>query len=207
MKTLIAKYVRCLVLNALLLGVAETALAGAHTWDVNEVFSNADGTVQFVELREMGGGAGEVNMPGNNLTSNAKSFVIPGPALTPPTSNKHFLLGTAAFQLLPGAPAVDATIPAGSLPFFFVPSGDTVTYGPYDSFVFASAPTNGIDSQNRVGGVAVNSPTNYAGATGSVDASAGPSVPALSGWGMGLAAGLLLLVGTAIVLRSRARAA
>ena len=41
----------------------------------------------------------------------------------------------------------------------------------------------------------------------SVDASEGPSVPALSGWGMGLAAGLLLLVGTAVVRRSRARAA
>jgi len=127
--------------------------------------------------------------------------------LSAPTSNKFYLLGTAGFQALSGAPAVDATIPPGTLPFFFATGGDTVTYGPYDSFVFASVPTNGIDSQNRIGGVLPNSPTNYAGVSGSVDASAGPSVPALSEWGIGLAAGLVLLVGTALVLRSRARAA
>ncbi|MFP6607219.1 MAG: hypothetical protein VCC19_11635, partial [Myxococcota bacterium] len=41
---------------------AGPALAGIHTWDVNEVFSNADGTIQFVELWEAAGGAGEVNV-------------------------------------------------------------------------------------------------------------------------------------------------
>src|SRR5258705_11878458 len=43
--------------SILLLGQGPTAAtAGINTWDVSEVFSNADGTIQFVELVEAGGG-------------------------------------------------------------------------------------------------------------------------------------------------------
>ena len=42
--------------------VAPGAAAGIHTWDVHEVFSNADGSIQYVELWEANGGAGEVNV-------------------------------------------------------------------------------------------------------------------------------------------------
>ena len=41
----------CVSLGLLVCG-AGPLLAGAHTWNVNEVFSNADGTVQFIELVE-----------------------------------------------------------------------------------------------------------------------------------------------------------
>ena len=75
---------------------AGTALAGSHTWDVNEVFSDATGNVQFIELVEANGTPGEVGVPGHTLSSDLKSFVIPGAALTPPTSNKFFLIATAA---------------------------------------------------------------------------------------------------------------
>jgi hypothetical protein len=109
--------------------------------------------------------------------------------------------------LLPGAPTPDRTIPAGTLPFFFSISGDTVSYYSYDSFVFGTVPTNGTDSIHRVGGVAANSPTNYAGATGSVDAGGPPPVPALEGLGVGLVIGLLVLGGVAVVMRSRSKAA
>lgn len=205
MRTSIGKTARCVVVNALLLAAAETALAGAHTWDVNEVFSNSDGTVQFVELREANGTVGETGVPGQTLASSTKNFTISGPALTPPTSNKFYLLGTAAFQALPGAPAVDATIPAGTVPFFFATGGDTVSYGPYDSWNFGTVPTDGINSLHRTGSSpAVNSPTNYAGQSGSVGGP--PPVPALGGLGVGLAAGLLVLGGIAVVMRRRSKA-
>jgi hypothetical protein len=148
------------------------AYGGAHTWDVNEVFSNADGTVQFVELREANGTPGEVNLAGRPVTSDAlgTTFVIPS-NVAPPSTNKHLLLATAAFAALPGAPTPDHIIPAGSVPFFSI-SGDTVRYNPYDAFVFPAVPTDGINSRNRTGtAVRPNSPTNYAGQTGSVDAS------------------------------------
>ncbi len=41
---------------ALYAAVGTPLLAGAHTWDVNEVFVNGDGSIWFIELREIGGG-------------------------------------------------------------------------------------------------------------------------------------------------------
>lgn len=150
---------------------AALALAGAHTWDVNEVFSNADGTIQFVELREANGTPGEVGT-GNKLVSSdglAHSFTIAS-NVTAPTSNRHLLFATQAFANLPGAPTPDQIIPAGVVPFFNV-AGDTVRYGAFDAFTFGAVPTDGLNSMNDGGVVALNSPTNYAGQTGSVDAS------------------------------------
>lgn len=160
------------LLTAAFLGCgAGVAMGGAHTWDVNEVFSNADGTIQFIELREANGTPNEVNVAGRPVSSDAtgKSFVIPT-SVAAPTSNKHILIATAAFAALPGAPTPDHIIPAGSLPFFFSITGDTVRYNPYDAFTFGAVPTDGIMSISDGGVVAANSPTNYAGATGSVNA-------------------------------------
>ena len=53
---------------------AGPALAGIHTWDVNEVFSNAAGTIQFVELWEAAGGATEVNVGNGSISSNTQTF-------------------------------------------------------------------------------------------------------------------------------------
>jgi hypothetical protein len=207
MRSVYPSYLRPIVLNALLLAAAGPAFAGAHTWDVNEVFSNADGTIQFVELREAGGGAGETGVPGQTLSSDTQSVSpIGGGPLGGSTANKYFLIATAAFAALPGAPTPDAIIPAPSVPFFDT-GGDTVDYGPYDSLAFASAPINGILSLNRDLTTGTNSPTNYAGATGSVNASGPAPLPALNEWGMLLVVAVLLLAGGAVVLRSRARAA
>jgi hypothetical protein len=49
---------------------ATAAFAGAHTWDVWEIFSNADGTIQFVELREANGTAFETGIGGHPVIAN-----------------------------------------------------------------------------------------------------------------------------------------
>ena len=150
-------------------------LAGAHTWDVNEMFSNADGTIQFIELRESGGGNFETGVGGHLLTSNTKSFTITSNVASP-TGFKHILFGTAAFAALPGAPTPNYIIPAN----FFSISGDTITYNPYDSRTFGAGalPIDGVRSLNNNLTTGVNSPTNYAGQTGSVNAApAPPAVP------------------------------
>lgn len=156
--------------------VTATALGGSHTWDVNEVFSNADGSIQFIELRENNGTPGEIGVGGHTVTSDiaGKSFTIPSNVVSP-TSNRHLLLASASFAALPGAPTPDHIIPAGSFPFFAL-AGDTVRYNPWDAFTFGAVPTDGVMSMNDGGIIAANSPTNYAGETGSVDASGG-SVP------------------------------
>lgn len=186
---------------------ALAAHAGSHTWDVNEVFSDATGQIQFIELREMNGTPGEVGVPGHSMTSNTQNYTISGPALASPTSNKFYLMGTLAFQALPGAPPVDATIPAGVLPFFFSVAGDTVTYVPWDSLTFGAVPTDGVTSLDANGLPQLNSPTNYAGQSGSVDASPSPPIPSLSGWGVAvLFGGLLAAAAWRLAFGARARA-
>lgn len=154
---------------------AGTARAGSHTWDVNELFSNDDGTIQFIELFEANGTPGEVNVQGHAITSNVNSFPLPGSSLTAPTSNKFLLIATQAFADLPDAPTPDYIIPAGLLPFFFSVDGDTVSYQPYDNLTFGGGvlPTDGISSLNFDLTTGVNSPTNYASETGSIDVSSG----------------------------------
>lgn len=182
-----------------------SAQAGSHTWDVNEVFSDATGSVQFIELVETNGTPNEIGVPGHAMTTVANNFVIPGAPLVPPSSNRFYLIGTAAFAALPGAPTPDAIIPASDLPFFFSTAGDTVTYVPWDSFAFGPVPTDGTTSLNSDLTTGLNSPTNYAGASGSVDASPPPaSVPALSERGLILFALLLIAVVTRFGIGKRA---
>ncbi len=157
---------------------AAPVMAGAHTWDVVEVFSNGDGTIQFIEIQECCGLPNEIGIGNGWVRSNANGNQYNFPANLPAgsTANAHVLLGTAAFAALPGAPTPDHIIPAN----FFNTSAEPapgVEYFVYDDFVFSvgELPTNGKDSLNHpVGGgaytVGPNSPTNFAGQSGNVDA-------------------------------------
>jgi len=175
---------------------------GSHTWDFTEVFSNGDGTIQFIELRECCGGAGETGLPGHTLTSGTRSWVIPGGALTPPTSTKFYLIATAGFAALPGAPTPDAIIPAGSVPFLNF-GGDTLSYVPWDTWAFGAVPTDGVNSRKRDGTISANNPTNYAGVSGSVVAPL--VVPALPNTSLIVLIVAAVLVG-AVILARRPRA-
>lgn len=182
---------------------ARVASAGIHTWDVNEVFSNPDGSIQFVELWEAAGGAGETNVGNGSISSNTQNFAFGQGPVVGPTTNKYYLLATAGFAALPGAPAPDAIIPAGSLPFFNT-AGDTVSFAVYDNWTFGTVPTNGTNSLDRLSGVGPNSPTNYAGATGSVNASPPPAaVPSMSQPAIWMVIALMLASSLAVILRKR----
>ncbi len=152
----------------------------------------------------MNGTAGETGVNTQTLSSNSTSFVIGGSALVGPTSNRYFLIATPAFAALPGAPTPDREIPAGSIPFASA-GGDTISYGAFDSVVYGSGvlPTDGILSLNDNLTTGVNSPTNYAGTTGSVNAAPPASVPALPSWQMLLATALLLAGSGGALLRAR----
>lgn len=87
--------------------MAADAQAGSHLWRFNEIFSNTDGTIQFIELHECCGSNAEVNLSGKWVLSDAtgNQFFFPE-NLIPPTA-KHLLLATAGFAALPGAPTPD----------------------------------------------------------------------------------------------------
>jgi hypothetical protein len=171
------------LVSVLMLFSSLPARSGVHLWRVTELFSNADGTIQFVELTTCCGSAGgEIFVGGQHLRTNASDFIFPG-NLTMTTANKHLLLGTTGYAALPGAPAPNYTIPSN----FFAIGGDTVTFAVYDTMIFGAGamPTNGTASLQKneedatdTAFVAVNSPTNLQERTGSVTAGGGPpSVP------------------------------
>ena len=170
-------------LSASVLFAASIASAGIHTWDVREVFSNASGTIQYVELieRQLTGGA-EINVGTSSLTSAAKSHSWTNGQVAPPTATRSYLIASASFAALPNAPTPDVIIPVGKMPFFN-PAGDTITFaGGIDAWTFGAVPTNGINSLDRDTGVGVNTPKNYANTQFTGVNAAPPPVPTASFW-------------------------
>ncbi len=196
---------RILVATGLVAAAGAPAMAGSHLWRINEAFSNSDGTIQFIEMMECCGAASETALFGKWVLSDTTANQFDFPAnLTGNTANRHLLLATSGFAALPGAPTPDHIIPDG----FFSTSADTLTYWMYPAatmtFAVGALPLDGINALNADGTTGVNSPTNYAGDSGSVDASGVP-VPTVNEWGMLVTAMLLLAAGTIILARRGAR--
>jgi hypothetical protein len=146
------------------------ASAFFHLWRFTEFFSNADGTVQFIELQSSGSGETFANGAEFRSMSTGKVVTLTQ-NLSGSTINKRLLLATAGFGSLPGA--VPPDFPITPLPpNFFNPAGDTVSLFhqlPIDSKTFSSVPTDGVMSRVYPSNtLAVNSPTNFAGQTGSI---------------------------------------
>jgi len=174
----LADILKILLCATVVLGGIAPALCGVHLWRVKEAFSNADGSIQFIEIATCCGSTGEIFTSGQAVSSTSHSFPIPANQ-SGSTLNKHLLLATDSFRMLPGAPTPDYIID----PHFFATTGDTISFSVYDTMVFGAGvlPTDGTRSLNKDPNdatdttvSAVNSPTNYAGQTGSVTAVGGP---------------------------------
>jgi len=137
------------------------AMSGSHTWVINEIYSNADGTLQFVEMWTPS--PNEFQIGGKSVHANAaSSSTFPANLPMNSTTNKHLLLATSGFAALPGAPTPDLTIPSG----FFNINGDTIQWHIYVasilSFGLGDLPTDGIQSLNKDGTTGPATPTNFA---------------------------------------------
>jgi len=184
--------------------VAPAAHATFHTFQIQEIFSNADGTVQYVVLHEALGMNGQNFLSDHTLTATqgmtTQTYVfpmnLPGGScdyyscMAAPTANRHVLIATAGFAAL-GLVAPDYIIPNG-----FVPLSGTINYAGVDQVTYGSLPTDGVTAIDRNSGLIANVATNFAGASASV--SAAPSInyeglwwaaPAgsESGWGINFA--------------------
>jgi MYXO-CTERM domain-containing protein len=159
---------------ALLLLWQPPADAAFHEWDIAEVYSNADGSVQYIELVTTFNG--QDVLANHTLTAtwtggNMSTFTFPTNSPMG-TSNKRLLLATPGFAKLPGAIAPDFTLPCGP---FFDPAATSITvnFAGVDSVTFAGSavPVNGDDSLNRNGGSMVSgaaTPVNFAGNAGAL---------------------------------------
>ena len=155
---------------------APTARATFHLWKIDEVYSNASGSVQFIEFQQPSSEFDDERfLSGQTLTDATlgHSFTFPANLPSAPVANQHFLVATPGYAALTGLPAADYLLPANS---FFSTSGDTLTYASgVDSLTFSGSqlPIDGSNSLNRAYGAstfttAANSPTNFAGQTGTV---------------------------------------
>jgi hypothetical protein len=175
-----------------------TAHATFHSWEINELFSNADGSIQFIELFESKGDNDSDLLATDNAQLSSTDGIITNLMASFPddlpstlTANKFFLIGTTAYAGLEGAVTPDYTLPDA----FLFTAGGTVDFGlDVSIFQHGALPVDGILSLNVDGSTGVNSPTNFAGATGSIVAPAVVPVPAAV-WLF--ASGLLGLVGVA----------
>jgi MYXO-CTERM domain-containing protein len=156
-----------------------TSHASFHLWKIKEVYSNADGSIQFIEMFDAN--SGENMTGGKQLSANSdgtvRTFTLTNLSSSA-TMNKHLLLATPGFAALPGAVTPDFVLPCGP---FFDPSASSITisFAGVDSITFtgASLPTSGTNSltdSNLGAGNAqslssgASSPTNFAGAAGAM---------------------------------------
>ncbi len=166
--------------------------ASFHLWQIRELYTNLDGSVQFIEI--FTGSSGQQFVGGQTIqvvqqgTGTTHTFTFPGNAGTP-TNNHAVLIATASITGL-GGPTPDFTLPAG---FLFSDASTITMSGTVQGGVpYASLPTNGSQSLAIPGNTTQpNSPQNFAGTVG--------SVPEPMTWGLIGVGGL----GLSLILRRR----
>ncbi len=137
--------------------------ASFHLWDIAEIYSNADGTIQFIELYTNDANQGIISNQTLSAESdgNTVNFVIPSD-VDNNTSNRRLLFATAQFSKQIGAINPDFVIPDQ----FFDPNANSITinFANVDSVTLTTAdiPTDGYHSINDDLIIMFNSPTNFA---------------------------------------------
>ncbi len=152
-----------LALGALLAAMPASALF--HLWQIAELYSNADGSVQFIEFTALA--PSQQFLAGHTLVSSAngvnKTYTfqtnLPGD-----TAGKTFLVGTEGYAALNGV-TPDYVVPDG----FLSTGGGVLSFAEAsDLWVYPALPVNGTSSLARSGAQVLNSPKNFAGQTGTV---------------------------------------
>ena len=168
-----------------------SASARFHLWQITEIYSNASGSVQFVEAEVVNPIDNEDLTAGKILSSSSTQYSIP--SNLPTTTVTHYLLfATPAFASQPGCTNVVPDFTLAGPNFLSTVGADLINFASVNSFSYTGGelPTGGVQSLNEpynsnVRTTANNSPTNYAGQT--------CQLPEPSQW-------LGLLAGTAAVL-------
>ena len=141
---------------------AGAAHAGFDSFAIEQVYSNADGTVQFVVLRET------QNLPGGDAWTGrafratragvTRSFTFPRDLPDGATAGRRVLLGSDGMAAL-GVVAPDYVLPDGFLPT----DGATLDFAGADQVTYAALPSDGVNAVTRLGFPTPNVATNFAG--------------------------------------------
>lgn len=186
-----ARLIFASVSAAMLLPTA--AHAAFHAWQIRELYTNLDGSTQFIELFTTAGSQqftnGQIIQVTEQATGTTHTFMFP--SNTPdPTDNHAILIATSDFVSL-GGPTPDFILP---MEFLFSGASTMEFVGTIQGpFSYSGLPTDGINSLAIPGMTTqTNNPENYKGAMG--------SVPEPAAWSMLAVGGLVLC----FLLRRRA---
>jgi hypothetical protein len=159
--------------------LASAAIAEFHTYQIEQIYSNASGTVQFIVMHESQGQSQEYFWAGNKISSSVPmSYTFPSNlpvgAMCGPygcgyaqisTAGTRVLIATQGFADL-GILAPDFVIPNG----FLSTAGGTLNYAGVDQVTYGALPSDGVNAVNRSGARMANLATNFAGNSASVAA-------------------------------------
>ena len=181
------------ILLFLFISCISTAYADFHKWEISELFSNADGSIQFIEMftqadgQELLNSGPDIAQLSSSDGSTTNSMFFPNDLPSDLTGGKHFLIATSGFQGLAGAVTPDYIMADG---FLFTGGGTVIfadQFDPLNTVIHGVLPTEetsdgtlslNVDLNTSAISLGTNSPTNFAGATGSIDVSAVVPVPA-----------------------------
>ena len=180
-----------LFLAVLALAATFTAQATFHIVRMVELYSNADGTVQFLEIEALA--PGQQFWAGQRLASsgggNLRTFTFPD-NLPGDTSGRSVLIATQGFAAL-GIVTPDFIVPNG----FFVQAGGTVNFADVDLWSHGALPSDNR-SIDRDGAARAPTPRNFNNQIGTIPTSNPTALnfqglwwsgEAESGWGLNLA--------------------
>jgi hypothetical protein len=151
------------------------ATADHHLFTIEQVYSNADGSVQFIVMRNILSSDNEHRWASRSLFSSgsggpSKMFTFPSDLPSRFTADKAVLIATEGFAAL-GLVTPDYVIPNG---FLQVPAG-TVNFAGVAILNYTALPTNGTHALSGNNAVVNNVARNFAGDSASVTAPASPA--------------------------------
>ena len=128
---------------AALICTAALAHATYHTLQIDEVYSNADGTVQYVVLREAAGADGQQLLRGHSFSSThagvTKTYTFPNDLPSAATASKRVLIASEGFAAL-----------GLIVPDYVLPNQFLATDGAVRSTVFVGLPGLHLDEHKRL---------------------------------------------------------
>lgn len=153
---------------------AVPAQAAFHLFRIDQVFSNADGTIQYVVMRESTGSNGENFWQGNPLSTTGgaggpQQIRFPSNLPSGDTASRSVLIATSGFAAL-NLVTPDYTIPAGFIPI----GGGTLNYAGVDQIALPALPTDGATAIDHNGAHVAATATNFAGVSAMVNIGAAP---------------------------------
>lgn len=162
--------VRAPAAAVLLLALTHAVCEAAPSFQVDQLYSNADGSVQYVILRETAGQNGQNGFQGLTLTATqgtrTSTFTFAADLPSNMTGHKSVLIATAGYVALAATQAeLAAVAPDYVVPVRFLPTaGGSVQFAGTDSFAYEALPGDGITALFRPGDVKNAVVRNFSGA-------------------------------------------